>query len=681
MPVTAHAQVNAATRARFARHCRPIPRLTVSEWAERHRVLSPEATAQHGPWRNDVAPYLVAIMDAIGDRTTQEVVLVTPSQAGKSEAILNAIGYFIHQEPSPILVVQPTVETGESFSKDRVAPMLRDSPALRGLVANAQSRTSNNTILSKQYPGGQLDITGANAPSGLAMRPKRVVLLDERDRHPRSAGTEGDVKAIARARTRSFGRRRKVVEVSSPTSQEESLIWPSYLEGTQEVYEVPCPICGQHQQLVFERLIWELTPSGAVDTGTVRYRCAVCPALIEPGARAGMLRWGQWIATADPRVPHKRSFHLSGMVAAFATWEEIAQEFVTANKQSDPSMRAEMLRAFFNTTLGQLYVDQSAETQQHELQARAKPYDAAGRWQVPAEAGLITAGVDVQHDRLEIVVRAWGAGEESWLIQRVVLRGDAFNSKLWAQLEEWRQNRQYRHEGGAILGIRAMCVDAGDGAMATNVYKYCHPRSSAGVFAVKGHSLSTAPMLPNKPTKVRPGRLWVIGVNAIMERIYRRLGMTSPGPGYLHLNEYASATPPDGVPSDYCEQVTSMQRTRDEKSRRYRYVATKGRRNEMADAEVYAYAALLLAPIDRTQLGAEVARVNAAGAAARAAQPTQDETEQSDHGAPIDAELAAEAAREAAGQAAAIAAKNTKTPAAPAAWWKNTSGKGWQKGW
>ena len=676
MPVTAYAELNAATKARFARHCRPVPRLTVSQWAERHRVLSPEATAQHGPWRNDVVPYLADIMDAIGDRTTQEVVLVTPSQAGKSEAILNAIGYFIHQEPSPILVVQPTVETGESFSKDRVAPMLRDSPALQGLVAPASSRTTNNTILSKQYPGGQLDITGANAPSGLAMRPKRVVLLDERDRHPRSAGTEGDVKAIARARTRSFGRRRKVVEVSSPTSQEESLIWPSYLEGTQEVFEVPCPACEVFQVLAFERLTWELTPSGAVDAKTVRYRCSSCPAEIPSAARAGMLRRGHWQATADPRVPHKRSFHLSGMVAAFAGWEEIAQEFVTANKQADGSMRAEMLRAFFNTTLGQLYVDQSAETQQHELQARARPYDAAGRWHVPAEAGLITAGVDVQHDRLEIVVRAWGAGEESWLIQRVVLRGDAFNPKLWLQLEEWRLARQYRHEGGAVLGIRAMCVDAGDGAMASNVYKYCASRSAQGVFAVKGHSLTTAPMLPNKPTKVRPGRLYVIGVNAIMERIYRRLAMTAPGPGFLHLNEYASGNPPDGVPSDYCEQLTSMVRSRDEKTRKYRYVATRGRRNEVADAETYAYAALLLAPIDRAQLGAEVAKVNAAGAALRAKRPELEEAEV--QGAPIDAELAAQAAQE----AATAAANAMAAPSAPAAWWKPSSGKGWhRKGW
>jgi phage terminase large subunit GpA-like protein len=186
--------LNRVTRERFRRHCRPLPKLTMSEHAARYRVLSPEATANHGRWQNEVVPYMVPIMDAIGDRVTQEITVIAPSQSAKTEGcVLNPILYFIHQEPSPILVVQPTVETAESFSKDRVASMIRDTDVLRKLVGPARSRDSNNTILSKQFPGGQLDITGANAPTGLAMRPKRVVLLDERDRHPRSAGTEGDV--------------------------------------------------------------------------------------------------------------------------------------------------------------------------------------------------------------------------------------------------------------------------------------------------------------------------------------------------------------------------------------------------------------------------------------------------------------------------------------------------------
>jgi len=602
--------LNRVTRERFRRHCRPLPRLSMSQWAEKYRVLSPEATANHGPWQNSMVPYLPEIMDAVSDRTTQEIVVVSPSQAAKTELILNAIGYFTHQEPSPMLCVQPTVETAESFSKDRVAPMIRDCAALSALVAPARSRESNNTILSKAYPGGQLDMTGANAPSGLAMRPKRVVLLDERDRHPRSAGTEGDVKAIARARTRSFQRRRKIVEVSSPTSQEESLIWPSYLEGTQEVYEIPCSDCGHWQTLHFDRLKWGVDTAGKVIPSSVAYQCAACEHLMLAREKGALLRAGRWTQTAEPRVPHKRSFHIHGLVAAFALWEEVAQEFVTANGQRDPAMRAEMLRAFFNTTLGELWRDQTAETVRSTLLARSTRYDSTDdeapiTWHVPREAALLTAGLDLQHDRGEIVVRAWGVGETSWLIERAILRGDTSQPEWWARLEDYRTQRRWTHESGTLLAIRSLTIDSGDGTHSKQVYTYCAPRLAQHVYAIKGSSNPTAPMVPAKPTKVKPGRLYILGVHAIMDRLYRRLAMDEPGPGFLHLNQHAD--------EDYVTQLLSMRRRVDERTRKRKWEATPGVRNEVADCETYCYAALLLGPVHVMSLAAEVDRVNAEG--------------------------------------------------------------------
>jgi phage terminase large subunit GpA-like protein len=610
--------LNRVTRERFRRHCRPLPRLSMSQWAEKYRVLSPEATANHGPWLNTMVPYLPEIMDAVSDRTTQEIVVVSPSQAAKTELILNAIGYFIHQEPSPMLCVQPTVETAESFSKDRVAPMIRDCGALNALVAPARSRESNNTILSKSYAAGQLDMTGANAPSGLAMRPKRVILLDERDRHPRSAGTEGDVKAIARARTRSFQRRRKIVEVSSPTSAEESLIWPSYLEGTQEVYEVPCPDCGYWQTLHFDRLKWQIDGVGKVDPVSVAYECAACEYRMPAREKGALLRAGRWTSTADARVPHKRSFHIHGLVAAFALWEEVAQEFVTANGQKDPAMRAEMLRAFFNTTLGELYRDQTAETVKSTILARAKRYDSADdlapiTWHVPRDAAILTAGVDLQHDRGEIVVRAWGVGETSWLVERAILRGDTSQPEWWARLDDFRTTRRWIHERGALMAIRSLTIDAGDGTHSKAVYTYCSPRLAFHVYAIKGSSNPTAPMVPSKPTKVKPGRLYILGVHAIMDRLYRRLGMDEVGPGYLHLNQHAD--------DDYVTQLLSMRRRIDEKTRKRKWEATPGVRNEVADCETYAYAALLLGPVPVASLAAEVDRVNADGQSRTATKP------------------------------------------------------------
>lgn len=601
--------VNAATRSRFRKHARPLPRLTMSQWAERYRVLSPEASAQHGPWRNDVAPYLVAVMDALGDRETQEVVFVAPSQSGKSEVLLNALGYFIHQEPSPSLVVQPTVKTGESFSKDRIAPMLRDSGVLGALVSPAKSRDSKNTIDSKQYPGGQLDITGANAPAGLAMRPKRFVGLDERDRHPRSAGKEGDVKRITRARTRSYRRRRKIYEVSSPTDPETSLIWPSYLEGTQEVWEVPCVECGAFQVLVFERLRWERDNAGKVVPESVHYLCASCQHPIPAVQRGAMIRAGRWTSTGDASTPHKRSFRLHGLCAAFASWEEIAQEFVSAESEKDQALRADQLRAFFNTTLGELYKDQQKETAKSVLLLRAKAYAAGHEWHIPREAAVIACGWDLQHDRGEAVVRAFGVGEESWLIERVVLRGDTSQPDFWVGLDEFRLRREWRHESGLMLRIRSLTIDAGDGTHANTVYKYCAPRLGQHVYAVKGSNNPAAPILPTKPTKVKPGRLYVIGVNAIMDRLYRRLGMIERGPGYLHMNEWCD--------EDYAGQLLSMRRVIDPKTRKRKWEATPGVRNEVADAEGYCYAAFLLGPVPVASMAAEVERVNAEGAKVR----------------------------------------------------------------
>jgi phage terminase large subunit GpA-like protein len=612
------AALNRLTRDRFRRHCRPLPKLTMSQWAERYRVLSPEATANHGPWRNDIAPYLVAVMDALSDRETQEATFVAPSQSGKSEVLLNAMGYFMHQEPSPMIVVQPTTETGEAFSKDRIAPMLRDAPVLGKLVGPARSRDSQNTIASKSYPGGQADIVGSNAPSGLAMRPKRFVALDERDRHSANAGGEGDVKRIVYARTRSYQRRRKIYEVSSPTDEETSLIWPSYLEGTQEVYEVPCPSCGVFQTLTFERLKWALDTAGKVEPSSVHYECAACAVKIAPTKRGAMLRAGRWTATAVPRVPHKRSFWLHGLCAAFALWEEVAQEFVSANSQSDPAKRALQLRAFFNTTLGVLYKDQQAETQKQTLLARARRYDGGSGddpvvFHVPRDAGVLTAGVDVQHDRLEVIVRAWGVGETSWLIERAILRGDTQQPAVWHQLDTYRQERTWKHESGAVLTIRSMTIDAGDGAMAKRVYEFCAPRLYQHVYAIKGSSNETAPLIPAKPTKVKPGRLYVCGVNGAMDVFARRLNADTVGTGYVHLNDYAS--------EDYVTQVLSMRRTINPKTRKRRWEATPGVRNEAADCEVYAYLALLLGPVPVASLAGEVARVNADGEKRQAPTP------------------------------------------------------------
>jgi phage terminase large subunit GpA-like protein len=610
------AAINDAVRRRFRRHCRPRPKLTLSQWAKQYRIINGQ------PWRSEVCPEWDDVMDAISDWVTQEITVVAPSQSAKTEIGVNACGFFTHQEPCPQIVVQPNGDMAKSFSRDRLAVMYRSSPELAKLVPPARNRESGNTLLSKQYPGGQIDITTAKSPAGLAMRPKRFVFLDERDRHPRSAGKEGDVKSIVRARTKSYQRRRKIYEVASPTSEEESLIWKSYLEGTQEVREVPCPHCHHFQVLVFERLRWNKSDAGMVLPESVHYVCASCEQHIGYEQRAQMKSRGRWVSTGAARVPFKRSFRLPGLLAAFQLWDEVAQEFETANQQKDLGLRAEMMRAFWNTTMGELYRDQESETVKAALLARALPYDtreaADGivRWQVPREVGILVAGLDLQHDRGEIVVRGYGVGEESWLIERVVLRGDTSQPTWWAELEQWRTKRTWRHESGATMQIRSLCIDAGDGTHSKQVYSYCAPRWGQCVYAIKGSSNPSAPLTPLKVTRVKPGRLYIIGVNGIMDRVYRRLSMTERGPGYLHMNEHCD--------EDFAAQLLSMRRVIDPRTRKRKWEATPNVRNEVPDSEGYAYAAFLLGPVPPSAMAAEIDRVNAAGSVEvrEAADPT-----------------------------------------------------------
>lgn len=587
-----------------------MPKRTMSEWAARYRIIN------GAPWINDTAPYLATVMDAVSDPTVQDVVLVAPSQSGKSEFALNVIGYFSHQEPSPILVILPTLEMGESFSKERLAGMLKETPVLQRLFGERRSRDSNNTILSKYTPGGGVDIVGANAPAGISMRPKRVVIMDERDRHPRSAGKEGDVKVLGRARTRKWRKRRKIIEISSPTDEISSLIWPSYLEGTREVLHLECPTCEAVQVPIFEQLKFERDDDGQVIPTSVAYQCAACEHRIPATHEAITKQRARFIQTARPKVPHKRTFRLHGILAAYHSWVEICQEFVTANTQPDPAMRNEMLRAFFNTTLGELYKDQQVETQKSKLLKRAVRYDGGKddepiRFQVPSGAGLISSGWDLQHDRAHGIVRAWGIGAQSWLLERVILWGDTSQPDFWLQLDDYLRTRTWLHEGGARMRIRTTAIDAGDGTHAKQVYQFAAPRLAHNVFAIKGASKSDAPIVPSKPTKVKPGRLYVVGVHAAMEHVQRRLTMEQPGPGYYHFNEYANN-------DEYFTQLLSMRRVINPKSRKYQWDPTPNVRNEDADAENYAYIALHLGPVSIPGLAQEVIRVNALGAEERA---------------------------------------------------------------
>lgn len=290
----------------------PPPDLAIDEWADQFRVLSRESSAEAGKWSTDRAPYQRGMMRAISDPATETVVFMTGAQIGKTEIINNAIGYYISQDPSPILVVQPTLDMSKMWSNDRLAPMLRDTPALKNAVKDPRSRDSGNTLLQKSFVGGYIAMVGANSPAGLASRPVRCVFFDEVDRFPHSAGTEGDPIDLGKKRTATFTYNRKIVMVSTPTNKGASRIEAAYEESDQRQYFVPCHDCGHKQVLKWAQVRWEKD-----QPDTAAYICEDCGSVWDDAVRYRAVRAGEWIAQNPTNKT--AGFHLSGLYSPWYT--------------------------------------------------------------------------------------------------------------------------------------------------------------------------------------------------------------------------------------------------------------------------------------------------------------------------------------------------------------------------
>ncbi|MBD2115796.1 phage terminase large subunit family protein [Microcystis wesenbergii] len=563
----------------------PPPRLTLSEWADTYRRLSPESSAEPGQWRTARTPYLKEIMDSIG--TCERVVFIKSSQVGGTELINNLVGYYIHQDPAPILSINPTLEMAETWSKDRLMPMLRDSPALVGKI-DTRSRKSGNTILTKKFPGGHITMAGANSPSSLASRPVRVVVCDEVDRYPFSAGFEGDPVELAVKRTTTFWNRR-VVLVSTPTIRGASRIESEYERSDKRRYFIPCPHCGQEQHLVWGQVKWDPgDPEGAW------YECIDCGKKIEHRHKQAFLRAGRWVATqSGSKVA---GFHINELYSPWKSFGDVAKDFLKAKDD------LQLLKVWVNTSLGESFDETGGEgIEWQHLSNRAEPYQPLT---VPHGGLLVTAGVDVQGDRLSVGVYAWGPGEESWLIYSIELYGDPTESKVWEDLDVLLLSK-FTHAGGSELAITAAAIDSG--FKPNEVYNFVRRRAGRNLYAVKGMSTAGKPVI-GKPTYqevtykgqvLKKGvRLWPVGSDTVKGIIYSRLQLKNYGPGYIHF--------PIGLDSEYYEQLCAekLQTKYVKGFPRQEWVKIRSR-NEALDCLVYAYAAataLGIARIDWNKL-------------------------------------------------------------------------------
>lgn len=557
---------------------KPPPRLTLSQWADMYRMLSPENSAEPGRWHTEKAPYQREIMDAIGDQHTRKVVIKSAAQIGKTAMLMNMLGYYMHYYPSPVLVMQPTLDMAQTFSKDFLAPMLRDTPVLSNLV-DSKSRYSGNTILKKNFPGGHVTIVGANSPASLASRPIKVLLADEVDRYPASAGTEGDPLLLGQKRQTTFWDKKTVI-VSTPTLKASSRITTEFEASSKEEWNVPCPCCGHYQPLVWERLVFDSEDT----TKPIMYKCERC------GELSGEYDWkkaaqrGHFVAENDN--VEVRGFHLNTLASNFCSWKEVVDKFLVANELSKQGDH-EKLKTWVNTDLGEAWEEPGTTIDDTSLVNRREIYEA----EVPDEVLILTAGVDVQDDRFEVEVVGWGVGKESWGIRYQKIYGDLMSERVWNDLDQFLL-QTFQKLDGSKLPITSVCIDSG-GHHTNEVYKFTKERWERRVWAIKGKGGQDVPYIrdPSKNNRAKTP-LFIIGVDAGKSLIYQRLKHETKGPNYCHfpLNEEA------GYTEEYFKGLTAEQMVvRFRKGRptiMWEIKDPKQKRNEPLDLRNYATAAL-----------------------------------------------------------------------------------------
>lgn len=529
------------TFARAFANYTPPADLTVSEWAERYRVLSRESSAEAGPWRNERTPYMVEPMNAFTDPRVREISVVAMSQVGKSEVELNDIGYIIDQDPGSILYIQPNLDDAKKFSRLRISPMIRDCPTLRSKVSEVKSRDAGNTVLQKTFPGGMLTIVGSQSPSALASTPARYVIGDEVDRWALSAGTEGDPWSLAVARTTTFYNA-KMVAVSTPTIKGYSRIEKLFYDGTQERWCSQCPDCGEWHNIVFDdiKFDYETKRDGrrkSYKLNSVHWCCPSCGTLhTEAEMRSQPAKWMPENPDAIERG--RRSFWVNAFSSPWRSWDEIVLMFLEA--KNDP----EKLKVFYNTILGELWEDRGDLEDEDTMLARREDYgtrEDGTPVELPDGVLVLTCGVDTQDDRLEYEVVGHGHYGETWGIKKGIIMGDPNCDEPWERLDDVITHT-YKFRSGRGLTISMTCVDSG-GHKTQAVYKQCRARLQRRVFAIKGVGGDGVPYTkpPSKVKIVVDGKaigatwLYSLGVDAGKATIMASLKVQEAGPKYCHF--------------------------------------------------------------------------------------------------------------------------------------------------
>ncbi|KAA8750109.1 phage terminase large subunit family protein [Paenibacillus sp. UASWS1643] len=566
----------------------PPEPLHLTDWADEHRVLSAEDSAEKGPWRTDRVPYMVGPMNAVSDPTVEKVVLMMGAQLGKTAFQLNVIGYYTGHDPSPIMMVQPDLGVAKDFSNDRLMPMYRDSPQLNRLFTTAKTRDSRNTIYYKSFKGGRINIAGSNAPASLASKPIRILLADEVDRFAASAGNEGSPIDLAFKRTTTFYNR-KMIFVSTPTTKDHSEIEKQYEDSTKERLHFMCPSCDHLQTLSWQRMKYTYDEETSQCT-EVTHACEECGAMHhEHEWKRDYADRTQWIA--EKKHATTRGFHLSALAATINyTWKMAVAEWVAANKKGKQAVKV-----FINTVLAELWEEEGQKLEHEILLNRREMYRA----RVPEGVKFLTIGVDTQDTRFEIDVVGWGSGFTSWRIQRHIIPGDLNQPQVWQELREFLSRTWHDAEGRPFRSVRTL-IDSG-GHHTLRVYKFCRPLQALNVYALKGEEAgdgTQTPLLNGFSTNNVPKATVIrVGVSEGKAAVFASLSLD---PGELGSCRFPLPHPDNPDPfvydEEYFKQMTAEQLvTRYKGGKPYTAWVQTRARNEALDLAVYNRAAIEMA--------------------------------------------------------------------------------------
>ena len=507
---------------------KPLPKTSVSNWADNHRMLSSGISAEPGKWKTSRAPYQKDIMNAFTEPGIHRVVVKSSSQIGKSDMMNNVIGRFAHLDPCAIMMIQPTIDMAQDYSKTRIAPMIRDTKVLNNLFYDVKSRDANNTILSKVFPGGRLIMCGANSPAGLASRPIRILLADEVDRFPDSAGTEGDPVDLAAKRMTTFWNSCMGL-FSTPTNEGSSRIDEEYLAGTQEEWQHKCPNCGEYHLLRHIDMTVDYkeikTPSGkkTVIVNDVKWRCPHCGfSFSEKEMKQTPQKYIS--RNADALKNGIRSFFVNGFTSPWMTWTRIMREWLEA--KGDP----EREKVIMNTVFGESYKQKGAFEDEQIFLRRRESYGA----ELPNGVLLLTAAIDTQDNRLEYEVVGWGKEEECWGIRKGIVLGAPNQARTWKEIDNILDKTYHFADGKGLKVVRTF-IDSG-GHYTSDVYNYCQKNFHKQRFAIKGRGGPGIPLI-YKIAKANNAKapLILLGVDDGKQQIMDRLSIDSPGPLYFHF--------------------------------------------------------------------------------------------------------------------------------------------------